>query len=333
MLDVAILFSLAIEFSPIPIQQRKQGSSGLVGDARDDMLKLANFSKDKLYSFLKPHIVGINLNKLIKVDANIVTTIQGIIATIAKASKKITLPQRLALALSLLGQQRAAQKVMRQAQCDRHALLRLYQVGLIADDPAQDLAALEDNNREDDDKESANKESRDKALSAKLAPIAKPYTRASAAAKAASCKGKAKDIVLAKDKGKGKAKAPAKAIPKALAIQKRRANKSAPILKTKRQNINIEISKALAPNNAPSLLLCRVTASKVFSRDGLVVRGIVELIRDSKSNSPAPQKKGSKQRLKKQKKRAIKTSNNKLAQLQSKALTNPFIGVKVSSVA
>ena len=39
------------------------------------MLKLANFSKDKLYGFLKPYIIGINLNKLIRVDANIVITI------------------------------------------------------------------------------------------------------------------------------------------------------------------------------------------------------------------------------------------------------------------
>ena len=39
------------------------------------MLELANFSKDKSYSFLKPYIIGINLNKLAKVNANIVTTI------------------------------------------------------------------------------------------------------------------------------------------------------------------------------------------------------------------------------------------------------------------
>ena len=39
------------------------------------MLELANFSKDKSYSFLKPHIIGLNLDKLARVDANIVTTI------------------------------------------------------------------------------------------------------------------------------------------------------------------------------------------------------------------------------------------------------------------
>ena len=39
------------------------------------MLELTNFSKDKLYSFLKLYIIGLNLNKLIRVDANIVITI------------------------------------------------------------------------------------------------------------------------------------------------------------------------------------------------------------------------------------------------------------------
>ena len=39
------------------------------------MLELANFSKDKSYGFLKLYIIGINLNKLIKVNANIVATI------------------------------------------------------------------------------------------------------------------------------------------------------------------------------------------------------------------------------------------------------------------
>ena len=56
------------------------------------MLKLIDFRQAKAYSFLKPYIVGINLNKLLRVDSNIVTIIYSIIVTIAKASKKLSLP-------------------------------------------------------------------------------------------------------------------------------------------------------------------------------------------------------------------------------------------------